>query len=413
MNLGKLSVLPSSPRRRAAQSTFGIGRLLVRRLLAQIDAGSIVVELPTGERLERNGSLPGPAAHIRFTSWRALARILVQGDIGLASGYLDGAWTSEDLEALIEFGARNGDRFWTALDGSMPFRLINWIAHRGNENTRAGSRRNIEAHYDLGNDFYRLWLDRRMIYSSAIFQSDGETLEHAQDRKIDRIVEKLNVSSASSVLEIGSGWGGLAASIARAGIKRVTSVTISPSQLDEARALITREQLVDQVEFKLQDYRDIQGRFDRIVSIEMIEAVGKRFLSKYFEAIRDHLNPGGICVIQAITISDESFSTYCRRPDFIQRFVFPGGFLPSRRFLRESLERADLKIVSSENFGGSYALTLREWRKRFLDAWPQIETLGFDAPFKRLWEYYLCYSEAGFRSGIIDVGLYTVQHAQA
>ena len=411
MSLGKLSILPTT-RRRGGQSSSGIGRFLVRRLLSRIDVGRIVVELPTGERLERTGSLPGPVADIRLTSWRALTRMLVQGDIGLASGYLEGAWASEDVEALIELGARNGQRFWSALDGSLPFRLINWIAHLGNENTRAGSRRNIEAHYDLGNDFYRLWLDRRMIYSSAIFQSDSEALEHAQNRKIDRIVEKLNVSSASTVLEIGSGWGGLAASLARAGVNRVTSVTISPSQLTEARLLIAREKLVDQVEFKLQDYRDIQGKFDRIVSIEMIEAVGMRFLNKYFETIRDRLNPGGVCVIQAITIADENFSSYRHRPDFIQRFIFPGGFLPSKRFLRESLERADLKIVASENFGGSYALTLREWRKRFLDAWPQVETLGFDAPFKRLWEYYLCYSEAGFRSGIIDVGLYTLQHAQ-
>jgi cyclopropane-fatty-acyl-phospholipid synthase len=412
MSFQNLSLVPPSPERRAKQPSFGIGKFLVKRFLSLIEVGRIAVELPTGERIDRIGRLPGPHADIRFTSWRGLVRALAQGDIGLASGYLEGAWTSPDVEALIELGAMNGSKFLNAFGGLIPFRFIYWLSHRANENTRIGSRRNIEAHYDLGNDFYRLWLDRRMIYSSAIYRFEDETLERAQNRKLERIVEKLEILTGSTVLEIGSGWGGLAASIARAGVDRVTGVTLSPSQLTEARSLIVKEQLSGRVEFKLQDYRDVRGRFDRIVSIEMIEGVGRKFIPKYFETIRDCLKPGGLCVIQAITIADAHFSRYCRGPDFIQRFVFPGGFLPSKQFLRESLEKADLKIVASENFGASYALTLREWRKRFLEAWPQIETLGFDAQFKRLWEYYLCYSEAGFRSGMVDVGLYSLQHAR-
>ena len=410
--LQKLGLIPSSPELRVKRSSYGIGKVVAKKFLSRIEVGNIIVELPTGDRIEHIGRLPGPHADIRFTSWRGLGRLLVQGDIGLASGYIDLDWTSSDVEALIEIGARNGARFLDALGGYLPFRLMNWIAHRGNENTRVRSRRNIEAHYDLGNDFYRLWLDRRMIYSSAIFRRQDDSLEQAQNRKIERIVEELQVSAASTVLEIGSGWGGLAASIARVGTGRVTSVTISPSQLEEARSLVLREQLADRVEFKLQDYREVQGRFDRIVSIEMIEAVGRKFMPRYFETIRDRLKPGGLCVIQAITISDNHFSTYCRRPDFIQRFVFPGGFLPSDQFFRESLERAGLRIVASENFGESYALTLREWRRRFLETWPQVERLGFAPPFKRLWEYYLCYSEAGFRSGMIDLGLYSIQHSR-
>ena len=337
----------------------------------------------------------------------------MQGDIGFATGFLDGDWTSSDVSTLIELGARNGSRLMDALSGLLPYRFFNWIAHRGNDNTKAGSRRNIIAHYDLGNEFYRLWLDRRMMYSSAIFDSDDESLEEAQGKKLARIVERLEVSPASTVLEIGSGWGGLAAALARAGANKVTSLTISPSQLAEAQARVERENLADRVEFRLQDYRDVDGRFDRIVSIEMIEAVGKNFMSKYFETIRDRLKPEGICVLQAITIAEDRFADYCRRPDFIQRFIFPGGFLPSKTYLREAAEQAGLKLIAAENFGQSYALTLKEWRRRFVESWPQIEQLGFDGPFRRLWEYYLCYCEGGFRSGMIDVGLYRLQHARS
>jgi len=394
----------------ALRASSAIGRSIVKKFLALVEVGRIVVELPNGDRVERIGRVPGPDAEIRFKSWRGLRRLLTQGDIGFAAGYLDGEWESENVEALVELGARNGSRFVDSLAGVLPFRFFNWLAHRANANTPSGSRRNIEAHYDLGNEFYRLWLDRRMIYSSAIYRRREDTLEEAQRTKLARIVEKLQVSNANTVLEIGGGWGGLAATLARAGAGRVTSVTISPSQLAEASTLVQNEALADRVEFKLQDYREISGRFDRIVSIEMIEAVGRQFIPKYFETIRDRLTPGGLCVLQAITIAEERFNNYCRRPDFIQRFVFPGGFLPSKTFLRDALEKADLKIVAAENFGESYALTLREWRRRFLEKWPQVERLGFDAPFRRLWEYYLCYCEAGFRSGMVDVGLYSIQH---
>lgn len=387
----------------------GLGQFVVRRLVGRIDLGSIEITFPNGEKLIHAGREPGPIADIQFSRWRGLRRLITQGDIGLAQGYLDGDWTSRDVVALIELGARCGAKLTDQLSGSLPFRIANWIAHLRNANTRGGSRRNIMAHYDLGNDFYRLWLDRSMMYSSAIYGQSGETLEEAQSRKLDRIVEALQVSPAAQVLEIGSGWGGLAARLARAGADRITSVTISPSQLEEARARVVREDLADRVEFRLQDYRDINGLFDRVVSIEMIEAVGKTYMPKYFELIRERLKPGGLCVLQAITIAEGAFVGYCRRPDFIQRYVFPGGFLPSKTFLRETAEKAGLRLVRTEAFGDSYALTLREWRRRFHEAWPQIERLGFDAPFRRLWDYYLSYCEAGFRAGMIDVGLYSLE----
>jgi cyclopropane-fatty-acyl-phospholipid synthase len=383
----------------------------LKKLLSFVEIGRLAVELPSGERIERVGALPGPEADISFRRWRGVRRLFTQGDVGLAASYFDADWTSSDVEALIELGARNGQRLMTALGGSAPFRLLNWLAHRFNANTHAGARRNIEAHYDLGNEFYKLWLDARMIYSSAIFPHAGATLEQAQQNKLARIVEALKLSHASSVLEIGSGWGGLAASIARAGAARVKGVTISPAQLKRARTLAQEEAIDDRVEFQLEDYRDVQGRFDRIVSIEMIEAVGREYIPRYFETLRDRLKPGGLCVLQAITIAEDRFADYCRRPDFIQRFVFPGGFLPSKTMMREAIERAGLRLVAVENFGDSYALTLREWRRRFLAAWPEIERQGFNASFRRLWEYYLCYCEAGFRAGAIDVGLYSLAHA--
>lgn len=402
-----------TPPAKSQRSSLGLGRFALKRLLALVDAGRLTIELPDGGRLEHVGREPGPQAEIRFDHWRSVRRLLTQGDIGFARGYFAGEWSTPDLTAVIELGARNGQRFMDALSGSWAFRFANWLAHHGNANTKPGAKRNILAHYDLGNDFYRLWLDKSMMYSSAIFRRRDVSLEEAQQTKLRRIVDKLDLHPAATVLEIGGGWGAMAATLARAGVKRVTSLTISPAQLTAAKALSAREAIESQVEFKLQDYRDVEGRFDRIVSIEMIEAVGKTYLPKYFETIREALKPDGVCVLQAITIAEDRFDAYCRRPDFIQRHVFPGGFLPSKTYMRETLEKAGLKLVDVETFGDSYALTLKEWRRRFLEAWPQIERMGFDAPFRRLWEYYLCYCEAGFRTGTIDVGLYCLQRDNA
>jgi cyclopropane-fatty-acyl-phospholipid synthase len=395
-----------SSKKLAGFTGFALGKVL-----SLIDVGRLAIELPSGKKIERIGAQPGPHAEVKINNWRALRRLVFGGDVGVATAYFDNDWSSGDLTALFELAAANGVRFMDALEGSAPYRIFNWLAHRAKANTRRGSRRNIEAHYDLGNDFYRLWLDAKMIYSSAIFGSANATLEQAQDTKLQRIVDRLQLAGGDSVLEIGCGWGGLAATIAQNSAARVTGVTISPAQLDSARALVEKQSLGDRVELRLQDYRDIKGRFDRIVSIEMVEAVGREFMPKYFDTIRERLKPGGLCVLQAITIAEDRFADYCRRPDFIQRYIFPGGFLPSKTFLRETVEGAGLTVTGVEHFGGSYALTLREWRRRFIAAWPEIEKLGFGLSFKRLWEYYLCYCEAGFRSGVIDVGIYSLAHA--
>jgi cyclopropane-fatty-acyl-phospholipid synthase len=385
---------------------------VLERILSFVDRGQVTIVLPNGVTLTHVGARPGPCAELRLHRWRALRRLALKGDLGFAMAYVDGDWSSPDLAALIELAAVNDSKFVRAVGGVSPFHLFNWLAHRLKSNTRAGSRRNIMAHYDLGNDFYRLWLDAKMIYSSAIYDTPQTTLETAQERKLRRIAELLQLNVGNTVLELGCGWGALATRMAEHGA-RVTGVTLSPAQLEHARHAARDQGLEAGVDLRLQDYRDVQGHFDRIVSIEMIEAVGREFLPRYFDLIRRKLKPGGLCVLQAITIAEERFPAYCRRPDFIQRYIFPGGFLPSKTLLRETLEKAGLRLASIETFGDSYALTLNEWRRRFLGAWPEIERLGFPASFRRLWEYYLCYCEAGFRAGVIDVGLYSVVHGEA
>jgi cyclopropane-fatty-acyl-phospholipid synthase len=403
--------LAESPRRKedfGAARRAGLAGFALRRALSLLDRGHLSVELPSGVVIERAGRRPGPRAELRLHRWRALRQLAMHGDVGFAMSYVAGDWSSVDLAALIELAAVNDRGFMKAIGGSAPSRLVNWLAYRLRPNTRAGSRRNIEAHYDLGNDFYRQWLDAKMIYSSAIYEKPQATLEDAQEAKLQRVVDRLDLRAGDSVLELGCGWGALATRIAKAGA-RVTGVTLSPAQLERARAVAREEEAPEgQLDLRLQDYRDVEGRFDRIVSIEMVEAVGREYLPKYFDVVRQRLRPGGLCVLQAITIAEERFADYCRRPDFIQRYIFPGGFLPSKTLLRETLERAGLRLAAAETFGESYALTLRDWRRRFIAAWPEIEKLGFPPSFRRLWEYYLSYCEAGFRSGAIDVGLYSV-----
>ncbi|MDU0343216.1 cyclopropane-fatty-acyl-phospholipid synthase family protein [Bosea rubneri] len=385
----------------------GLSRWFLRRLLSRIAVGRLSVVTPEGERLWSGPAAVGPQATIVMKRWRAMRRLLFDGDIGLAAAYRDGDFTTPDLMALIELGARNDATLRQLVSGAWPARLLNRLRHWRNANSRAGSRRNITAHYDLGNDFYRQWLDESMTYSSALYQAPTDTLEAAQDRKLDRIVEMLALSGGEHVLEIGCGWGALAERLAREGC-RVTAITLSPAQLDYAQRRITEFGLADRVELRLQDYRDVAGHYDRIVSIEMIEAVGRDYWPNYFATLDRSLAPGGHAVLQTITINDDLFEHYQRGTDFIQRFIFPGGCLPSVRALEDAAGCAGLTTIERFDFGDSYAETLREWRRRFLERWPQIALQGFDEPFRRLWEFYLCYCEAGFRAGTIDVSLVAI-----
>ncbi|HEY1934019.1 MAG TPA: cyclopropane-fatty-acyl-phospholipid synthase family protein [Acetobacteraceae bacterium] len=297
-----------------------------------------------------------------------------------------------------------------AESGAWLMRLLHRWRHRARANTPAGSRRNIRHHYDLGNDFYARWLDAGMSYSSAMFCDPGQSLEDAQAAKHDRIMELLDVQPGHSVLEIGCGWGGLAEHLAAAGCA-VTAVTLSPAQHDFARARLQRAGLADRVDLRLQDYRSVEGAYDRIVSIEMLEAVGEAWWPTWFDLLRTRLRPDGTVVFQSITIDDARFEFYRRNADFIQRYIFPGGMLPSPGALRAQIARAGLAPHAMEAFGESYALTLRIWQERFQAAWPDIAASGFNDRFRRMWEYYLSYCEAGFRTHSVDVSLWRLGHA--
>jgi len=387
---------------------IGLSRWVLRRLLPRIAVGQLTVFTPEGERLCSPQGLPGPQATMILNNWRSIRRLLLDGDIGLAEAYRDGDLHTPDLTALIELGARNDATLRKLVSGALPSRLLNRLRHVLNANTRRGSRRNITAHYDLGNAFYGRWLGASMMYSSALYEAPGETLEAAQQRRLDRIVTMLNLAGGEHVLEIGCGWGALAERLAREGC-RVTAITLSPAQREAAQQRVSEAGLADRVDIQLRDYRDVAGEFDRIVSIEMIEAVGRAYWPSYFDTLSRSLRPGGRVVLQAITIDDALFENYQQGTDFIQRYIFPGGCLPSVPVLKSSAKAAGLGVVDQLDFGDSYALTLKEWRRRFLDSWAEIAPMGFDEPFRRLWEFYLCYCEAGFRARTIDVNLIALQ----
>ena len=392
-----------------AKSSDGLsglrGRLIagmVNRILPPMGAGRLSMVLPSGETIERTGAQPGPDATISVQRWRGLWRMLRDGEHGFVDGYLDGDWQTPDLVKLLEFFMHNEPAIAKSAESSWLTFVRNRLQHRLRENTKRGSRRNIAAHYDLGNAFYQQWLDRGMNYSSAIYR-DGDTLEDAQAAKVGRIAELLDLRGNERVLEVGCGWGAVAERLLQERAAQYVGLTLSSEQLAFAR-----ERLADKGEradVRLQDYRDVTGTFDRIASIEMFEAVGERYWPVYFDKIRALLAEGGAAVLQIITIDEKRFDTYRKTPDFIQRYIFPGGVLPTAAIIEREIRRAGLRLVHNEAFGQSYALTLREWRNRFLRSWPKIETLGFDQQFRRMWEYYLAYCEVGFRFGSIDVRL--------
>jgi cyclopropane-fatty-acyl-phospholipid synthase len=325
------------------------------------------------------------------------------GDIGIAEAYLHREWDTPDLTQFLYLFCVNHDLIQVMLGSNPLMRFVQIVRHWFNRNTKRQARKNIYAHYDIGNAFYSAWLDPSMTYSSAIFEDSTQDLTAAQNNKYRRLAEAIDLKPGQKVLEIGCGWGGFAEYAAKNYGAHVTGLTISTEQRDFARKRMQDAGLGDKVEIKFQDYRDERGQYDRIASIEMIEAVGEQFWPQYFSQLRDRLLPGGLIGIQAITIQDKFFQTYRREVDFIQRYVFPGGMLPSPEILKSLGARYGVPVIKERIFGLDYAKTLATWRDSFRAAWPSLTPLGFDDRFRRLWEYYLAYCEAGFLSGNIDV----------
>ncbi len=376
---------------------------LVFSLLEKLRGGLLEIRLPEGScQLFGEGDT---RVTMQVRDEAVFSQVLARGDIGFAEAYIDGAWESPDLTALMALLARNRDALRSAVYGQWRPLLAARLRHWLNGNSRAGSRKNIMAHYDLGNDFYALWLDPSMSYSSALYRSvESLPLEAAQQTKYKRILRRLQATPGEHVLELGCGWGGFAELAVAAGLQ-TTGVTLSPSQLAWA------QKRVPAADLRLQDYRDINEQFDHIVSIEMFEAVGERWWPTYFKTLANALKPGGRAVIQSITIRDDLFADYRKNTDFIQQHIFPGGMLPSRSAFRAAAAKQGLTVRNEYAFGHDYARTLAEWRQRFEENWPQIAHLGFDETFRRLWRMYLCYCEAGFLAGNVDVVHFELQHA--
>lgn len=378
--------------------------------LSRMAFGQLTVILPTGERLEFGPARTGePVAIVNLHRARAAKRIMKSGDIGLGESYMDGDWSSPDITGLIELVLHNENNLKSAMIGKWLSGFVNFLRHLRARNSRTGSQRNIAYHYDLGNGFYRHWLDETMTYSAGLFTRDNQSLADAQHEKYRRIAEVAGVSESMKVLEIGCGWGGFARLAAREYGARIDGITLSAEQLAYATAQAKQSGLQDRTNFYFRDYRDQEGRFDSIVSIEMFEAVGRENWDSYFAAIKRNLKAGGRAAIQVITIDEKRYSHYRKTADFIQRYIFPGGQLPSKTAFINAAARNGLTASIREEFGDDYATTLKLWKENFLSKWSEIEPLGFDLRFKRMWEFYLQYCEAGFRQKSIDVVIFELR----
>ena len=402
----------------SAQTQWPRNARAVLGLLQQLRGAAFDLCLPDGSRLRCGEGVA--VAELAIGDWAVFDAILERGDVGFAESYIDGEWETcgasavSDLTVLLTLLANNRETLSRAVYGQWWSLLSARFRHLFNANTRTGSRRNIMAHYDLGNDFYKQWLDPTMSYSSALYSGDAKrSLEQAQLAKYRRILRRLNARPGQRVLEIGCGWGGFAEVAAGEAGLQVTGITLSPAQLAFARQRMSAAGLDGQVKLELCDYRDLSGeRFDHIVSIEMFEAVGERWWPSYFKTISHLLAPEGRALVQSITIADGLFARYRRGTDFIQQHVFPGGMLPSPSVFRQRAAKAGLAVRDQHAFGADYAQTLAQWSANFEQQWPAISEAenGFDERFRRLWRFYLAYCQAGFNSGCTDVMQFELTH---
>jgi cyclopropane-fatty-acyl-phospholipid synthase len=381
-------------------------------LIGKPQFGALTVILPNGRTRTVGNSATGEHAILRLNNFRVISEAMQRGTVGFAAAYMNGDIEVDDLTALFRFFVQNRDMFDKANPGFFRKAAGDLHYHLSRRNTLEGSKKNIAEHYDLGNDFYGQWLDPSMTYSSAVFTSGDQSLEEAQLAKYRHVADMAGITEGSTVLEIGCGWGGFAETVARDYKATLRGITLSSEQLRYGKERLARQGLDQYATLVFEDYRHTEGQFDHIGSIEMIEAVGEDNWPSYFKTVHDRLKPGGTAAIQAITINEADFDAYRSGPDFIQRYIFPGGMLLTKTVMKEFGEKYGLVLERTENFGHSYACTLRLWRERFLERWAMIEPLGYDEHFRRKWVYYLSYCEAGFAEGMIDVGIYQYRRPQ-
>ena len=378
-------------------------------LVGKLNSGRVDFILPDGRRFRAEGSRPGPVAEVTINNPDVFARLVREGDLGFCDAYLDGWWTTPDLQAFMDFIHADNDDMYDGFPGMALVRAWEKARFWFQSNTKRQALKNISYHYDLGNDFYSLWLDDTMTYSSALFNTSQESLEKAQIAKYASMVDQMGVKPGDHVLEIGCGWGGFAEYAAKERGLKVTGLTISKEQLDYANKRIKSKGLSDKVNLKLQDYRDETGVYDGVASIEMFEAVGEKYWPVYFDKIKQCLKPGKQATLQIITIQDARWEVYRKSVDFIQKYIFPGGMLPSPSVLRQEIHRAGLSVQHSIEFGKSYSQTLRRWFEVFNNKWDNISAMGFDDRFRRMWNFYLTSCAATFESGNCDVTQITLR----
>ncbi len=381
----------------------------VFNLVGKLNSGRVDFILPDGRRFRAEGTKPGPVAEVNINNPDVFARLVREGDLGFSDAYLDGWWTTPDLQAFMDFIHADNDDMYDEFPGMGLVRAWEKARFWFQSNSKRQALKNISYHYDLGNDFYRLWLDDTMTYSSALFTTSQESLENAQVAKYASMIDQMGVKPGDHVLEIGCGWGGFAEYAAKERGLKVTGLTISKEQLDFARKRINNNGLGDKVNLKLQDYRDETGVYDGVASIEMFEAVGEKYWPIYFNKVKQCLKPGKQATLQIITIHDARWEVYRKGVDFIQKYIFPGGMLPSPTVLRQEVAKAGLDVQHSIEFGKSYSQTLRRWFEVFNDQWDTISTMGFDDRFRRMWNFYLTSCAATFESGNCDVTQITLQ----
>ena len=374
--------------------------VLFLEMISNIRKGSVTIVTPEEKFLKYTGIEEGEHVSIRINEWKFCEDIFMKGDIGLGESYISGYWDCGNINNLIKFGIENYNELERVIKGSLLKILFFRIKHFLNRNSRKGSLKNVHAHYDIGNEFYQLWLDSSMTYSSAIFNSTDEELLSAQENKYERILKKLKLKNGDHILEVGCGWGGFMEYAARNGFK-VTGVTISKEQYEFAKKRLSKFGNLAKV--KLQDYRDIDGKYNHIVSIEMFEALGEKYWKKYFKMLFSILKPGGKLIIQSITINNNDFFSYRKCSDFIQQYIFPGGMLPSPKIFKDVAVKQGFIYRGDLEFGRDYGITLKRWEENFSSVLSKVEKLGFDNKFIRTWRFYLKYCQGGFEANKISV----------